>query len=61
MLPSYNGARKLPNLTALLALLLAQQGIQVLVHGVDDDAGTGHHGGDLPRPRACRSRTTPAT
>ena len=32
-LPSYNGARRLPNLTALLALLLAQEGLQVLVHG----------------------------
>ncbi len=33
VLPSYNGARKLPNLTPLLALLLAQEGVQVLVHG----------------------------
>ena len=33
VLPSYNGARKLPNLTALLAASLAQQGIGVLVHG----------------------------
>jgi len=33
ILPSYNGARKLPNLTALLALMLAEKGIQVLVHG----------------------------
>jgi anthranilate phosphoribosyltransferase len=33
VLASYNGARKLPNLTALLALLLAQEGIDVLVHG----------------------------
>jgi anthranilate phosphoribosyltransferase len=33
LLPSYNGARKLPNLTTLLALLLAQEGVQVLVHG----------------------------
>jgi anthranilate phosphoribosyltransferase len=33
VLPSYNGARKLPNLTPLLALLLAQDGIPVLVHG----------------------------
>ena len=39
MLPSYNGARKLPNLTALLALLLAQEGLQVLVHGPMLDAG----------------------
>ena len=33
LLPSYNGARKLPNLTPLLALLLAEQGLAVLVHG----------------------------
>lgn len=36
-LPSYNGARKLPNLTPLLALLLAQKGVQVLVHGPRTD------------------------
>ena len=39
VLPSYNGARKLPNLTPLLALLLAQEGAQVLVHGPLHDAG----------------------
>ncbi|HZT56070.1 MAG TPA: DNA-binding protein YbiB [Burkholderiaceae bacterium] len=39
VLPSYNGARKLPNLTPLLALLLAQEGAQVLVHGPMRDAG----------------------
>jgi anthranilate phosphoribosyltransferase len=39
LLPSYNGARKLPNLTALLALLLAQKGVPVLVHGVSKDTG----------------------
>jgi len=33
VLPSYNGARKLPNLTALVALLLARLGIPVLIHG----------------------------
>ncbi len=32
-LPSYNGARKLPNLTPLLGGLLAQQGLAVMVHG----------------------------
>jgi anthranilate phosphoribosyltransferase len=37
VLPSYNGARKLPNLTALLALLLARQGVPVLVHGPLDE------------------------
>ncbi len=39
VLPSYNGARKLPNLTALLALLLAQEGVPVLVHGPAHDPG----------------------
>jgi anthranilate phosphoribosyltransferase len=33
VLPSYNGARKLPVLTPLLALLLARQTVPVLVHG----------------------------
>jgi anthranilate phosphoribosyltransferase len=33
VLPSYNGARRLPLLTPLLALLLAEQGLQVVVHG----------------------------
>lgn len=39
VLPSYNGARKLPNLTALLAQLIAQEGTPVLVHGTDNDPG----------------------
>lgn len=39
VIPSYNGARKLPNLTPLLALLLARQGVPVLVHGVQADPG----------------------
>jgi anthranilate phosphoribosyltransferase len=33
LIPSYNGSRKLPNLTPLLALGLAREGIRVLVHG----------------------------
>lgn len=33
IIPSYNGARKLPGLTPLLALLLAREGLPVLVHG----------------------------
>jgi len=33
VLPSYNGARHQPNLTPLLALLLARFGVPVLVHG----------------------------
>ncbi len=36
-LPSYNGARKLPNLTPLLAWALAQRGAAVLVHGVSHE------------------------
>ena len=39
VIPSYNGARKLPNLTALLAKLLAREGVPVLVHGVAHDVG----------------------
>lgn len=39
VLPSYNGSRRLPNLTALLALLLARDGVPVLVHGPAHDAG----------------------
>ena len=39
IIPSYNGARKKANLTPLLALLLAREGIPVLVHGVLHDAG----------------------
>ena len=33
VIPSYNGARKLPLLTPLLALLLAREGWPVLIHG----------------------------
>jgi anthranilate phosphoribosyltransferase len=33
VLPSYNGARRLPVLTPLLALLLARRGLPVLIHG----------------------------
>ena len=56
VLPSYNGARKLPNLTPLLALLLAQEGAQVLVHGPMHDAGritTAEIFRDLGLPFAC--------
>jgi anthranilate phosphoribosyltransferase len=34
VLPSYNGARKLPVLTPLLALLLAREGVAVVLHGM---------------------------
>jgi anthranilate phosphoribosyltransferase len=39
VLPSYNGARKLPNLVPLLALELARGGLAVLVHGLEEDPG----------------------
>lgn len=38
VLPSYNGARKLPVLTPLLALLLARQDLPVLLHGAPTDS-----------------------
>jgi anthranilate phosphoribosyltransferase len=47
VIPSYNGARKLVNLTPLLALLLARRGLPVLVHG--SSAGR-----DIPAGRALR-------
>ena len=39
VIPSYNGARQLPNLVPLLAHLLAREGVPVLVHGVMRDPG----------------------
>jgi anthranilate phosphoribosyltransferase len=39
LIPSYNGARKMANLTPLLALLLARAGAPVLMHGVTTDPG----------------------
>ena len=39
LLPSYNGSRKLPLLTPLLAQLLAAEGVPVLVHGPLHDTG----------------------
>ncbi|MEO8248562.1 MAG: DNA-binding protein YbiB [Burkholderiales bacterium] len=38
VLPSYNGARKLPLLTPLLALLLAREGLSVLIHGAKTES-----------------------
>jgi anthranilate phosphoribosyltransferase len=37
VLPSYNGSRRLPNFTPLLAMLLAQHDVPVLVHGPAHD------------------------
>ena len=34
VIPSYNGARRQPNLVPLLARLLAREGVPVLVHGI---------------------------
>ncbi len=39
VIPSYNGSRQMPNLTPLLAMLLAREGVPVLVHGVLNDPG----------------------
>jgi anthranilate phosphoribosyltransferase len=39
VIPSYNGARQLPNLVPLLALLLAREGVPVFIHGVTRDPG----------------------
>lgn len=39
VIPSYNGSRNMPNLTPLLALLLARQDVPVLIHGVTSDPG----------------------
>jgi len=47
VIPSYTGARKLPNLTPLLAFLIARRGLPVLVHG--SSAGR-----DIPAGRALR-------
>lgn len=46
VIPSYNGARKMPNLTPLLALLLARRGVPVLLHGGS--------GSDIPAGRPAR-------
>ena len=39
VIPAYNGARQLPNLTPLLARLVAREGVPVLVQGVTTDVG----------------------
>lgn len=39
VIPSYNGSRQMANLTPLLALLLAREGVPVLIHGVTVDPG----------------------
>ena len=37
VIPTYNGARNMANLTPLLACLLADRGVQVVVHGIRTD------------------------
>jgi anthranilate phosphoribosyltransferase len=37
VIPSYNGSRNMANLTPLLAMLLAREGVPVLMHGVLHD------------------------
>lgn len=39
VIPAYNGARQLPNLTALLAHLVAREGVPALAQGVTRDPG----------------------
>ena len=39
VLPSYNGARKLPVLTPMLGLMLARKGLPVLIHGTPTEDG----------------------
>jgi anthranilate phosphoribosyltransferase len=39
IIPTYNGSRRVANLTPLLALLLAREGVPVLMHGVTHDPG----------------------
>lgn len=39
VIPSYNGARQMPNLLPLMALLLAREGAPVFIHGVTRDPG----------------------
>lgn len=39
VIPSYNGSRQMPNLTPLLACLLARRGVPVFIHGMTSDPG----------------------
>jgi anthranilate phosphoribosyltransferase len=38
VVPTYNGARRMPNLVPLLALLIAREGVPVLLHGTTHEA-----------------------
>ena len=55
LIPSYNGSRRLPNLTPLLAMELARAGARVLVHGPASEpvrVSTAQIFHDLGLPRA---------
>lgn len=68
VIPTYNGARNMPNLTPLLACLLAREGVPVLVHGKvstpaedADRAALSAHAFDAPGfPNAPPPRVTTA-
>ena len=71
VIPSYNGSRRIANLTPLLALLLARQGVPVLVHGVTRDPGRvtsaeifealgQTYSQSVPQAEACFARHQPA-
>lgn len=71
VIPSYNGSRKMANLTPLLALLLAREGVPVLVHGVTQDPGRVTsaeifaamglaHSDSVQQAEACFARREPA-
>ena len=49
VIPSYNGARNMPNLTPLLACLLAREGVPVLVHGKSAVRARGSEPHQAPR------------
>lgn len=51
VIPSYNGARNMANLTPLLALLLAREGVPVLVQGKLNESDVTHNIPNAPPPR----------
>jgi anthranilate phosphoribosyltransferase len=59
VLPSYNGARRLPVLTPLLALMLARKGLPVLLHGAatEDAASPPGRAGAAGHRHPCAGRS----
>ncbi|MEO8936842.1 MAG: DNA-binding protein YbiB [Burkholderiaceae bacterium] len=57
VIPTYNGARNMANLTPLLACLLAREGVPVLVHG---KVATRASDADRQQPRSAHAFDTPA-